>query len=265
MPRMRILGASLVVALSVGCGTEVPPPEPVARIDLRVAFGTGDVEPIGVAIAPDGARYVFDAALGLYNIDRATAIPVARLADLPAPLELQLPITDVVAIAPDVFAITAIGDGFLLDVGAMTMTQHFCYVPDGTPETERQRTDAIAYDAASDLIYAQPRSFDIGDNLLSSQVASYAGQSGDLLSWLFVPNDVDAGGAAFVPDVGLLLVQGTTIHRFEAIGTFDHELEPFLDLASYGVSRVEGLAHDPVNNTLTFIDADTDELIEIEL
>lgn len=262
---MRIHGVALLVVVIAGCGTDSPPPgEPRSRVDLRAAIPSGadDVNVIGVAITPDGQRFVFDEVRGLYRIDGSTATVVVRMNQLPVPnVPIQLPITDVVAIAPDLFALTAIGDGFLLDISAMTMTQHFCYVPDGTPENLTQITEAIAYDPTLDRIYAQPRTFN-GPSLVSAQIAGYVRESGQLIDWHDVDPGIEAGGMAVIPNIGLVLGQGSRVDHFDAE---TRRTDLVADLASYGVSWILGLAYDADAGTLLVVDGNSDELVEIAL
>ncbi|MCX5747460.1 MAG: hypothetical protein NT062_33770 [Proteobacteria bacterium] len=158
---MMRVGFALPLLAMLGACADEPRATPRAPVDLRAALATPDATPVGVAVAPDGERFVFDETRGLFQLDaldRATL--VVALDALPAPSDgppVVLPITDIVALAPHLFAITAIGDGFLLDTAAMTLQQHFCYVPDSLPQNLTQRTDAIAFDAAHDRLYAQPR------------------------------------------------------------------------------------------------------------
>lgn len=265
---MRTRGVALLVMAVTGCASEAPTPfEPRSRVDLRQAIASGaDVHAIGVAVTPDGQRFVFDESLGLYRIDGSAATEVVRMDRLPAPaVPVQLPFTDVVAVAPGVFALTAIGDGFLLDTSAMTMTQHFCYVPEGTPPDLTQRTDAIGYDPALDRIYAQPRTFEAGGNLLGSQLAGYLRDTGGLTEWREVGFDVAAGGMAVVPDLGLVLGQGSLLDRYDVSDPQTLRVDRVTDLGSIGVSSIQGLAYDATARTLIVLDGATDELVELDL
>jgi hypothetical protein len=263
---MRIHGIAVVVV--AGCGTDSPSPfEPRSSVDLRVAMASGaDVNPIGVSVTPDGQRFVFDESLGLYRIDGTAAIEVVRMDQMPAPIvPIQLPFTDVVAIAPGVFALTAINDGFLLDTTQMTMTQHFCYVPEGTPPSLTQRTDAIAYDPELDQIYAQPRTYEPNGNLLGSQLADYRRDTGGLLDWREVGFDVAAGGMAVVPGLGLVFGQGSLLDAYDLSKPQIASAKRVTDLGGLGVSSIQGLAYDASTDTLLVLDGSTDQLVEIDL
>src|SRR5690242_8788546 len=107
-----------IVAVIAGCAEPSPATQisVVARVDLTAALGSDSVHPVGVAVAPGGDRFVFDETLGLYRLGSSGATAVVPMSSLPAPDKpIQLPITDITAVAPGLFALTAIGDGFLLD------------------------------------------------------------------------------------------------------------------------------------------------------
>lgn len=248
------------LALAAACADPAVPPAP---IDLRAATGRADVVPTGVAVDPTGARYVFDEASGLYRFgdDGALDLVLARDA-MPDPgVPVRAPFTDLVAIGRGRFAITALGEGFLLDLGLASMQPYFCYVPDGLPEDYDQRTDAVTYDEDAGLLYAQPRTFDAAGNLLASQVASYAFQTGEDLEWRTLAGDVASGGMAKVPDVdGLLVAVGSGLRELHG-----YELTETIDLAPLGVVRIDGLAVDRVARTLLVLDGEADRLHELAL
>src|SRR6187549_1090651 len=115
---LKGVSLSLFVVL-VGCGTDDRPEPPAARLDLRSALHVNDVTAVGLAIGSDGQRYVFEEWLGLLRVDGDQVTPVMSIDQMPAPDKpVQYPITDIVALAPNLFAMTAIGDGFLLDLNA---------------------------------------------------------------------------------------------------------------------------------------------------
>ena len=266
---MRICGIALVVVVT-GCASESPSPQPQpqarSRVDLRAAIHADDAFAVGVAVSPDGERFVFDESFGLYRVEGNEAVDVLPTYQLPiSEVPVRLPYTDMVWTAPGVFALTAIGDGFLLDTGAMTLTQHFCYLPVGTPPDLIQQTDAIAYDAELDRIYAQPRTYDPSYNLVDSQLAGYVGNSGELMRWQQVGIDIAAGGMAVLPDGSLVLGQGSRLDRYDLSDPQTYSTEPVVDLATLGVSSIQGLAYDPKAGTLLVLDGERDELVEIEL
>ncbi|MBA3540825.1 MAG: hypothetical protein H0T79_14530 [Deltaproteobacteria bacterium] len=258
---MRMTHALGVVVVATGCAEE--PKAPLARVDLRVALGADAVDPVGVAIAPDGGRFVFDRALGLYQITESGAVAVVPMSALPDPgIELKLPFTDITAISPGVFALTAIGDGFLLDTAAMTLTQHFCYLPTGLPADYTQHTDAIAYDAELERLYAQPVTFDAEGVLQWSQVASYSRDTGDSIEWYSVDAQVAATAMVIVPGAGLVLGQGA---QLAGVDLTTGQRMPLDSLERFGIQSIDGLAVDRARGTLIVVDSTSDELVEIEL
>ncbi len=254
-------------AMLTGCAEDdVRPEPPLRRLDLRVAMQpTGDINPVGLAIAPDGKRYIFEETAGLYRLDGDVAVAVVPMSAMPDPgptAPLKLPFTDLVAIGPNTFAMTAIGDGYILDTSAMTLVQRFCYLPDETPRSLTQRTDGIAYDAAAGKLYAQPVTYDAAGVFQYAQVAGYELASGNDVEWYTAGTDVAATAMLVMPDVGLVLGQGSRLTRFER-----HLGESILldDLERFGVRSIDGLAIDPVAGTLVVVDKLTDTMFDIEL
>ncbi len=256
----RIPAVLLVSTVALAaCGTT---PSADRRVDLRAATGDPMSAAVGVAIDPTGARFVFDEHAGLYRFAAGGALElILPLAAMPDPgVVVRPPFTDLVALAPDRFALTAIGDGYLLDVGRRTMTRYFCYLPDGTPDGYDQRTDAVAYDPVAELLYAQPRTYDGAGNLVSSQLASYASATGVDLSWQGVPTATAAGGMVVLPDTGLVLGDGTRLLQPVA-----GELTLVDDLARFGVTGITGLALDPAAGTLLVLDGPGAAVVELDL
>jgi hypothetical protein len=263
--RSWMLGTAGIVAVVAGCADPSRPEQVsiVARTDLTAALGSANVHPVGVAVAPSGERFVFDETMGLYRIESGTATAVVPMSSLPAPdMPIQLPITDITAIAPGLFALTAIGDGFLLDTNAMTLKQHFCYVPEGTPVDYRQHTDAIAYDAAHGHLFAQPVTFDTNNVFQVSQLAAYDADTGLGVQWNTVANDVAATGMAMVPGVGLLFGQGAQLSVVDPATGFS---TPYDSLARFDIHSIDGIAVDSTTDTVVIVDGVTSELVELEL
>lgn len=261
---MRVTYCAIaLVTLATACADEETLEEPSARVDLRQALGEGAVEPVGVAVGEGGARFVFDRSRGLYQLTATGAVAIVPMSQMPDPgTPLRLPFTDLVAMSPGVFALTAIGDGFLLDTNEMTLRQHFCYEPGPLPDDLVQRTDAIAYDPELDKLYAQPLTFDEQGAFVQSQIASYNRASGADERWYAVGDHVAATAMTVVPDVGLVLGQGARLDRFEpTTGALIHSD----DLGRFGVHSIDGLAVDAASGMLIVVDDSTDELVEIDL
>lgn len=255
----------LLLALAVpACGdAPVDPVDPLARVDLRAATGRADTRAIGVTVDAAGDRLILDEEAGLFRLDATGAATlVLALADFPAPeIAIRPPFTDLVAMG-DQLALTAIGDGFLLDLSAHTLTRHFCYEPGGFPEYQEQRTNALAFDASTGRLYAQPRTFDENDQLLRSELAMYAGDSGLDLNWWTVPTDLDAGGMVVTGANTLVLGAHARLFRYDLTAS---QLSRTDDLTRFGVSQIDGLALDPATNTLLVLDGATDQLVELSL
>lgn len=261
---MRI---ALALVLATGCGIDArAPEEPLARTNLLPLLGGPDVVPVGVAIAPDGKRFVLDEQRGLYRLDGDHATSIVSMSSMyPSDVPLELPVTDIVALGPDLFAVTALNDGFLLDTQAQTLTQHFCYLPgdDGsTPRVISQRTDALAYDAAAGRLWAQPRTFDAVGELQLSQVAQYDRTTGQDLQWYVMARDIHATAAVVMPDGVLVLGQGPHLLAFDPATDRPARLD---DLSRYGVRSIDGLAFDALSGVLVVADGTTDEVVDLDV
>ncbi len=258
-------GIALGLSLMIGCAAEDQRLEtPAARLDLRAAMGTTeDLRPVGLAIAPDGQRFVFEETGGLFRIEGAHAVSVVPMSAMPSPDQpVQLPFTDIVALAPNLFALTAIGDGFLLDTQAMTLRQHFCYLPDGTPVSLSQRTDGIAFDAVNQRLFAQPVTYDAAGVFQYAQLAVYARETGQDVEWHSVKDDVAATGMVSSPELGLLLGQGSQLSRFDPATEQIIQLD---DLHRFGVRSIDGLAIDQAAGTLVVVDKLADAVFDLDL
>ena len=183
---------------------------------------------------------------------------------LPQPdVPVRYPFTDVVALSATEFAMTAIGDGYVLDVSAPSLTQRFCYVPDALPEDDDQHTDAVGYDPARQLLLAQPQTYDLDGNVIASQIARYDRVTGTDLDWYTLPDpQFLAGGMVMDDDGALLLGEGNKLYRFD----FDSQQLGLVDtLSRFRIARVDGLAIDRNAGTMVVVDNTRDELVEIDL
>lgn len=254
-----------VISLA-GCGSSSDElEEPRSRVDLRDALEVADANAVGVTVDASGRRFVLDQDAGLFELTADGTIPVMRMADMPDPgVTVELPYTDVAALGNDQFALTAIGQGFLLDVPLHRQSLYFCYEPGDFPEDERQATSAVTFDAESNRIFAQPQTFASGiEQPVSSQIGAFDRASGADLQWYAMPDaDFRAGGMAVAPDGTLVLGSGPTLLRFDTTTAGLGRTQP---LDRYGVTRLEGLAIDASAGTLLAIDADADQLLEIPL
>jgi len=268
MSKLHASAFALVAASSlvIGCQSDLPEEEPTARIDLRSALNVGAVSAIGVAVAPDtGAWVLFDEQSGIYELDAAgSATMVMDVGSIPSPEGIRYPFTDIVALGQGEFAITAIGDGFLLNVAEGTLTQHFCYVPDGLPAEMDQRADALTYDSERQVLLAQPQTFDaFSGDLVTSQIAIYDRVTGTDLEWHDVGDATFiAGGMVVEADGNVLLGEGSNLHRFHMPTRTMFTIDT---LSRFGVGSVDGLAIDRNSQSLLVMDNTHDELVVISL
>jgi len=270
---MRTPIAVGLLSLAVGCGTEheepVDPVEPLARLDLRAAMNSADVHPVGFTLAADGTRFILDENAGLLRVDGDHLVEVVSMSEMPDPgptAPLVLPFTDLVAYSPHVFALTAIGDGYFLDTEAMTLTQHFCYLPGGeggggAPVAVTQRTDAMAYDAVFGKLWAQPVTRDVAGTFIRSELAKYNVVNGDDEAWLPVSDDT-AATAMMVHGSNVKLGQGSKVSERVLNVTALQEID---DLERFGVKSIDGMAIDTSTNRLIVVDQISDAMFDIDL
>ena len=232
-----MMGVATAALLALGaCGTSEPPPPPQdpppagfkSAIDLaRMLPASADV--VGVAVAPEGRRYVLDRHSGLYEIGGSKATLVFATSELASKygLPADLELTDVVALGAERFALTAENDGYLLDLHNHTFASYFCYLPaaPGGPgsitvptvsETLRsqgiavkERTESVAYSPDSLQLYAQPHTIRVDTGqVMGSEVYVFSDGGGQPIQVreLVLPS-VLAGGMVAV-DGGLRLMLG---------------------------------------------------------
>ncbi len=239
--------------------------------DLRQATGLTDFDAVGVTIEPNTGRLlVLDSQRGIFEINREKEISqIWSVGDLSRyGVEVRSEFTDIVALEEGVFALTALSDGFLLDMNQGTMVQHFCYEP-GWEEFPppapivAQITDSVTYDVQNNLIYAQPRS--VTDNLeevIDSSLALYDRQTGQDLNWTVLDSTYRAGGMAMQDQDTLLLGVGSKLDRYSIP---NGQMETVLDLSTFGVQRVQGMAFDPDAGSIFVVDGPSQKLFEISL
>lgn len=257
------MSTRLVLASTLAFAAACTAPQAPSPLDLRAATGQADVAPSGIAVDPTGARYLYDDNRGLYRFDASGAFElVLARAAMPDPgMPVQAPFTDLVAIGPGRFAITARGEGFLLDLGLGTLRPYFGDAPVGLPAADRQRIDAISYDPDAQLLYAQRRTFDAAGAPLGAQVTSYALATGISQESFAVLGDVAGRGMAMVPGV-----DGPVLGVSTALCTLPlGRVREVIDLAPLGIVRIDGLAVDRVAGTLLIVDGDSDRLLELAL
>ncbi len=263
-----IVPATLMIA---ACSvTPVNPlPEPSDIIDLRATLGVADADVVGVSVDPlSGQRYLLDRFAGIFELDEGgSATLVLAIDEFPTPDVLPQSLwTDFVAMGEGRFALTALSDGYLLDLEQDTMIEYFCYEPGDMLFWEQQLTHSVTFDHERGLLYAQPITFEEGGFedpvALSSSVGAYSLEGGQPVSWFEMPErDFLAHGAAVDTDGSLLLGRDNEIYRFDPSGAAEPQLLGVLS----NVDRIEGLAVDAAANTLLVVDGGRDELVEVPL
>jgi hypothetical protein len=258
--------------LLVACPSEPVEPLPVLpddSIDLGEALGITDPRVVGVTVDPGtGQRYVLDQFEGIFELaDDGSATLLRSIAQLPVPAVLPRSLwTDFVAMGGGRFALTALSDGYLLDLAEDTMVEYFCYEPGDMPLEQQQLTHSVTFDAERGLLYAQPITFEEGSFdaplALSSSIGGYSLEGGQPISWFDGPDaDFLAGGAAVDTDGTLILGRDNELHRFDPQG--NGELTLLGTLAD--VSLIEGLAVDAGRDQLLVVDGDNDRLLSLPL
>ncbi len=266
MTTLRILSVvSLCTLTLAACSEPDVSMEPSGSTDLAALLGVEDASPVGITVAPDtGDRYVLDEVHGLFKLDDDGATRVRSLAEFPeADVWPQSAWTDIAALGDDRFAVTAQSDGYLLDIRANTLMQHFCYEPGwGEWETSYELTTSLGYDPESNSIIAQPQSRtvdELGESVTGAAVGVYDANIGGAAPepWLDLPDaSFLATGMAVESVESILLVEDDgDIHRF----TMDSHGPRLLGTLQQ-TSRVGGATLD--GDVLLVVDAETDQLIE---
>ena len=81
-------------------------------------------------------------------------------------------------------------------------------------------------------------------------------------AWYGAGSEVAATGMISIPDVGLVLGQGSRLARFDLATS---QSIPLDDLRRFGVRSIDGLAIDALAGTLVVVDKQTDAVFDIEL
>lgn len=264
-----------LLALASACDTAGEASEPgdlsATRVDLSRAFPASAVL-VGVAITPDGTRYVLDQSSGLYELHGSSARLVV---DTKA---LNLEPTDVVALDSEHLALTAVNDGFLVNLTTLQLSSYFCYLPadlgnDAPIEPTNvsvsqslraegiavdQRTESVAFNPETRMLFAQPRTtrLDTGE-VVGSELFVFAEQGGQPIRVVPVADRMlMAGGMVAAADSRLFLGVGDRI--FEAMPE-----GPVVSRKELGEGvHVSGMARD-FEDVLWYLDGPARELVEL--
>jgi len=269
LSRLSVIVPATLMLAACSVDPVDPLPEPSNVIDLRATLGVDDADVVGVSVDPiSGQRYLLDRFAGIFELDENGSATLLRAIDeLPTPDVLPQSLwTDFVAMGEGRFALTALSDGYLLDLEQDTMIEYFCYEPEDMPFWEQQLTHSVTFDHERGLLYAQPITFEEGGFedpvALSSSVGAYSLEGGQPVSWFQMPeHDFLAHGATVDADGSLLLGRDNELYRFDPAGMS----EPVLVGVVSRVDRIEGLAIDADHDTLLVVDGGRDQLIEVPL
>ncbi len=257
--------ASLSTLTLVACSDPSVSMEPSGSSDLAAMMGVDDASPVGITVAPDtGERWALDDVHGLFKLTDDGAEHVMALHEFPeADVWPQSGWTDIAALGDDRFAITAQSDGYILDVSANTLMQHFCYEPGWEEwETSYELTTSLGYDAETNSIIAQPQSRtadELGETVTGAAVGVYDASLGGAApeEW-YALTDANflATGMAVESSEALLLVQDDGgIFRFTMGEAAPHRLGTLQETSAVGGAVLDG-------DVLLVVDAQTDRLIE---
>jgi hypothetical protein len=277
-PRFPLLSLPALLLVGACGGPDLPPLriDPVTTVDLAIALGIDEPTVIGVTVDPvTGQRFVLDAGSGLYEVHTdGTADLVRALENFPAATVVPVSAwTDFVALGDGTFAITARNDGYRLDLEANTLTEYFCYVPDPGMDDPvqpviEQLTESVTFDVHSELLFAQPVTFDLSgengpvDEPIAASIGAYTLAGGQPVAWFEIPEaDFLAGGSAVDSDGTLLLGRGNELHRFTAEG--EGRLDGIGIIPSIG--RIDGMTVDPQSGLLVIVDGENGLLLDLEL
>ena len=280
LARLPALLAS--TTLLVACPSDPVTPLPVVpdvSIDLAEALGVIDAEVVGVTVDPlTGQRYVLDQFEGIFELAAdGSAILLSSIEDLPVPAILPRSLwTDFVAMGEGRFALTALSDGYLLDLAQDTMVEYFCYEPGDMLWEQQQLTHSVTFDPQRGVLYAQPITFEEGGFespvALFSSIGEYSLEGGQPSSWFDLDDTTFlAGGAAVDGDGTLLLGRGVEVYRFDPWSGQQPELVGQLPARTGSASqllaapRIEAMAVDVSNGELLVVDASVDQLLTMRL
>ena len=290
-----------LLALLAGCdrgsvySEPVPgaPPNPASSstVELRSML-PAEARPVGVAITPNGKRYVLDQRSGFYEVGSLSARLVLNVSGFSG-----LELTDVVALDDNRFAFTAENDGFLFDLRTNDFVSYFCYLPSLPPEPMagtgggpgvapvttplsisqalelegvqvKQRTESVAYNPDSLQLFAQPRTFRLDTGAIAgSELFVFDDGGGEpvrvepMSSATYV-----AGGMATLPGDRLLLGARNRIDELRRVIALDpdslqSELVPVRALDS--AIDITGMARTP-SGELWILDGAAQRLIRID-
>jgi hypothetical protein len=264
---------TLLFALSGCLGVSEPPAldeTSGSEVALSGLLPT-DAALVGIAITPEGKRYVLDQRSGLYELGEHSA---RLIVDTKVPTGREL--TDVVALDADRFALTAENDGFLFNLTTTQLSSYFCYLPSvppggGTDEPlsisqslrnqgidVTQRTESVAFNPETRQLFAQPRTWlvDTG-TVVGSELFVFTEQGGQPVQVFGLAEGFEAGGMVVLPGSRLVLGAGNRIYEADSNGSITLVLELEASV------NVTGMARDPAG-AVWYVDGASRRLVRID-
>lgn len=255
---LSIRVAAALLCLAAACGSrggapatptalQQPSPTAVIRSSVVDLLGTADSAPVGLSMTPDtGELVLIDARQGVYVLDGERRFRrVAAANELYAQVQPDSEFTDIAALGANRFAITALNDGFLLDLNDGSIRQHFCYVPGGLPGPGLfvQQTDSCAFDPRTQRIIAQPVTFATGNGEpVNAEVGTFPITGGEGNDWHPIGDVAFLAGAATVDRNGeLWLCRGRDLFQYDLATDM---LKSMQSLQRFGVAEVVGMVFD---------------------
>ncbi len=250
------------------------------QTDLNGAFPESS-QLVGVAVAPNGERYVLDAKSGLYRLggDGTTELVLdTNNVERRFGLDPDLEFTDVAAYGDHRFLVTAENDGFLLDLWAGSFESYFCYLPprnveDSEPEVVsvsqvlassgipvKQRTESVAVHPGSGDIFAQPQTIRLDlaeDSIAASELFVFSGSGGQPLRVVELLDTGFSAGGMVTADNRLILGFGAEL--FELAGN----TAEVVGRLEAGVV-VSGMARD-IDGSLVVLDGPGRRLLDVSV
>lgn len=243
---------------------QMPSATAVTRTSIRQLLGRGSTLAVGLTITPDTDELVLlDANSGVYKLDATRRFQmVVDMESLLVQSTNGWGFTDIAALGSDTYALTALNDGFLLDLHDNTLRQHFCYVPGQfiveIGQTITQLTNGVAFDPTTSRIIAQPVTYTIqNQQAVRSDVATFAITGGEGDDWHPIDDLEFLSGAITVDlDGTLWLANGSDLYQYDLV---HDDLLFSQSLDRFRVTDVMGMVFH--NGDLVVIDNPTHEIV----
>ena len=259
---------SLNLIACEGSYADAPTGDSMVLSSQALRLNASPLDLVGVAVDPmTGSRFVLDRDNQLYDLSAQGHVTPR--------LDLQEiwgadPMQDLCAVSDSEIFTVAPGFGIKVNLDTSEAQSHFCLEPEDVPgqmndwDAWRHETHAIACDLESALIYGQPQTLPRDDENgapVRSEVSLYDLPSGEDIGWYPLPSELFIAGGMVVIDEMILLGRGSTISSYDL---WSGALEPVVDLAHRGLTRIEGLAYDAQRGELLAIDGADSQLFTLD-